>query len=227
MVERLNPPDIGWQAVDAYIDDHLLADDAVLAAALAANAAAGLPDIDVSPAQGKMLHLLARMAGARRILEIGTLGGYSTICLARALPDDGRLISLEIEPHYAEVARNNVARAGLSDQVTIRTGGANESLDTMIAAGEQPFDLVFIDADKPSNVAYLHAAIALSRPGTTIIVDNVVREGQIVDRLNDDPRVIGTRALFDAVAAEPRLSATAVQTVGIKKWDGFLLAVVD
>lgn len=227
MVERLNPPDIGWQAVDAYIDDHLLADDAVLAAALAANAAAGLPDIDVSPTQGKMLHLLARMAGARRILEIGTLGGYSTICLARALPDDGRLISLEIEPHYAEVARNNVARAGLSDQVTIRTGGANESLDTMIAAGEQPFDLVFIDADKPSNVAYLHAAIALSRPGTTIIVDNVVREGQIVDRLNDDPRVIGTRALFDAVAAEPRLSATAVQTVGIKKWDGFLLAVVD
>jgi len=226
-VERLNPPDIGWQAVDAYIDDHLLADDAVLAAALAANAAAGLPDIDVSPTQGKMLHLLARMAGARRILEIGTLGGYSTICLARALPDDGRLISLEIEPHYAEVARNNVARAGLSDQVTIRTGGANESLDTMIAAGEQPFDLVFIDADKPSNVAYLHAAIALSRPGTTIIVDNVVREGQIVDRLNDDPRVIGTRALFDAVAAEPRLSATAVQTVGIKKWDGFLLAVVD
>jgi len=227
VVERLNPPDIGWQAVDAYIDDHLLADDAVLAAALAANAAAGLPDIDVSPTQGKMLHLLARMAGARRILEIGTLGGYSTICLARALPDDGRLISLEIEPHYAEVARNNVARAGLSDQVTIRTGGANESLDTMIAAGEQPFDLVFIDADKPSNVAYLHAAIALSRPGTTIIVDNVVREGQIVDRLNDDPRVIGTRALFDAVAAEPRLSATAVQTVGIKKWDGFLLAVVD
>lgn len=227
MVERLNPPDIGWQAVDAYIDDHLLADDAVLAAALAANAAAGLPDIDVSPTQGKMLHLLARMAGARRILEIGTLGGYSTICLARALPDDGRLISLEIEPHYAEVARNNVARAGLSDQVTIRTGAAIESLDTMIAAGEQPFDLVFIDADKPSNVAYLHAAIALSRPGTTIIVDNVVREGQIVDRLNDDPRVIGTRALFDAVAAEPRLSATAVQTVGIKKWDGFLLAVVD
>jgi len=227
VVERLNPPDIGWQAVDAYIDDHLLGDDAVLAAALAANAAAGLPDIDVSPTQGKMLHLLARMAGARRILEIGTLGGYSTICLARALPDDGRLISLEIEPHYAEVARNNVARAGLSDQVTIRTGGANESLDTMIAAGEQPFDLVFIDADKPSNVAYLHAAIALSRPGTTIIVDNVVREGQIVDRLNDDPRVIGTRALFDAVAAEPRLSATAVQTVGIKKWDGFLLAVVD
>ncbi len=226
-MERLNPPDIGWQAVDAYIDDHLLADDAVLAAALAANAAAGLPDIDVSPAQGKMLHLLARMAGARRILEIGTLGGYSTICLARALPDDGRLISLEIEPHYAEVARNNVARAGLSDQVTIRTGAAIESLDTMIAAGEQPFDLVFIDADKPSNVAYLHAAIALSRPGTTIIVDNVVREGQIVDRLNDDPRVIGTRALFDAVAAEPRLSATAVQTVGIKKWDGFLLAVVD
>jgi len=227
VVERLNPPDIGWQAVDAYIDDHLLADDAVLAAALAANAAAGLPDIDVSPTQGKMLHLLARMAGARRILEIGTLGGYSTICLARALPDDGRLISLEIEPHYAEVARNNVARAGLSDQVTIRTGAAIESLDTMIAAGEQPFDLVFIDADKPSNVAYLHAAIALSRPGTTIIVDNVVREGQIVDRLNDDPRVIGTRALFDAVAAEPRLSATAVQTVGIKKWDGFLLAVVD
>jgi predicted O-methyltransferase YrrM len=216
----------GWIAVDDYIVGHLLGADAALDAALAANAAGGLAAIDVSAAQGKMLHLFARMAGARRILEVGTLGGYSTIWLARALPEGGRLVTLELEPHHAEVARGNIAAAGLADRVDVRTGPAIETLDAMIAAGEGPFDLVFIDADKQSNVAYLRAAIALGRPGTVIVVDNVIREAGILDAASDDPRIQGTRALFEAVAAERQLSATAVQTVGAKKWDGFLLAVL-
>jgi predicted O-methyltransferase YrrM len=215
-----------WNAVDDYIVSYLVGRDEALDAALAANAASGLPAIDVSAAQGKMLHLLARMAGAKRILEVGTLGGYSTIWLARALPEAGQLVTLELEPHHADVARGNISAAGLTDMVDIRVGPAIESLDAMIAAGEGPFDLVFIDADKPSNVAYLRAAIALSRPGTTIIVDNVVRGGGVLDAASDDPSIKGTRALFEAVAADPRLSATAVQTVGAKNWDGFLLAVL-
>ncbi|OQW75732.1 MAG: methyltransferase [Proteobacteria bacterium ST_bin13] len=226
MVERTAEPDPAWTAVDSYISDKLLGADAVLAATLAANAAAGLPDIDVSPAQGRMLHLLAQMAGARRILEIGTLGGYSTICLARALPTDGRLVTLEIDPHHADVARANIAAAGLAAIVDVRTGAALDTLDQMIAAGEGPFDLVFIDADKDNGANYVRAAMALGRPGTTIIVDNVVREGGVLDPASDDPRIIGTRALFDMVGHEPRLTATAVQTVGAKKWDGFLLAIV-
>jgi predicted O-methyltransferase YrrM len=218
--------DPAWTAVDDYIDAHLLGQDDALDAALAANAAAGLPPIDVSAAQGKMLHLFARMAGARRILEVGTLGGYSTIWLARALPESGQLVTLELDPQYAEVARGNVARAGLADRVDVRTGPAIETLDAMIAAGEGPFDLIFIDADKPNNVAYLRAAIALGRPGTTIVVDNVVRNGGVLDADSADPSVRGTRALFEAIAADPRLSATAVQTVGAKTWDGFLLAIL-
>ena len=218
--------DAGWNAVDDYIGAHLLGQDHALDAVLAANAAGGLAAIDVSAAQGKMLHLLARMAGARRILEVGTLGGYSTIWLARALPEDGQLVTLELEPHHAEVARSNIAAAGFADQVDVRVGPAIEALDAMIAAGEAPFDFVFIDADKPSNVAYLRAAIALGRPGTTILVDNVVRGGGVLDADSADPSIQGTRALFEAVAAEPRLSATAVQTVGEKKWDGFLLAML-
>ena len=226
MVERTDVPDPRWGAVDGYVADRLLPPDPVLAATLAANAAAGLPDIDVSPAQGRMLHLFARMTGARRILEAGTLGGYSTIELARALPDDGRLVTLELEPRHAEVASANLAHAGLADRVEVRVGPAAETLAAMVAAGEGPFDLIFIDADKPSNVTYLHAALAMSRPGTTIIVDNVVREGGVLDVASEDPRILGTRALFDAIAAEPRLTATAVQTVGVKKWDGFVLAMV-
>lgn len=226
MVERLSAPDAGWTAVDDYIASRLLGADAALAQTLAANAVAGLPDIDVSPPQGRMLELLARIAGARRILEVGTLGGYSTICLARALPADGILVTLELEPNHAAVAHANIARSGLGALVDIRVGAAVDTLAAMIAAGEGPFDFIFIDADKPSNVAYLDAAIALGRPGTTIIVDNVVREGGLVDPTSDDPRIIGTRALFDAVHAHPRLRATAVQTVGAKKWDGFLLAVL-
>lgn len=216
----------GWIAVDDYIGGHLLGQDEALDAALAANAAGGLPAIDVSAAQGKMLHLFARMAGARRILEVGTLGGYSTIWLARALPEGGRLVTLELEPHRADIARNNIAQAGLAERVDVRTGPAIETLEAMIADGEGPFDLIFIDADKPNNVAYLRAAIALGRPGTTIIFDNVVRGGGVLDAASDDPSIQGTRALFEAVAAEPRLSATAVQTVGAKTWDGFLLAVL-
>lgn len=216
-----------WTDVDNYIVGHLLGDDPVQDATLAANAAGDLPAIDVSAAQGKMLHLFALMVGAKRILEVGTLGGYSTIWLARALPEGGRLVTLELEPHHAEVARDNIARAGFADRVDIRIGQAVDTLDAMIAAGEAPFDLVFIDADKPGNVAYLNAALALSRPGTTIVVDNVVREGGVLDTSGEDERVEGSRRLLEAVADEPRLSATAVQTVGAKKWDGFLLAVVQ
>ena len=224
MVERVNEPDPGWIAVDRFIAAHLIAEDP--AAAIEANAAAGLPDIDVSPPQGKMLHLFARMAGARRILEVGTLGGYSTIWLARALPDGGELVTLEIEPHHAAVARANVDAAGVGALVDIRTGPALATLDTMVAAGEGPFDFVFIDADKVNNTAYVDRAIALGRAGTTIVVDNVVREGGVLDADSDDERIVGTRALFAELAQDPRLSATAVQTVGAKKWDGFVLAVV-
>lgn len=223
MVYRLQPLDRAWAAVDDFFVDHCLRDDPVLEAVLAANAAADLPEIDVSPAQGKMLHLLARMAGARRVLEIGTLGGYSTIWLARAVGPAGRVITLEIDPHHADIARANLVRAGVEVRVEVVVGPAVETLATL----DGPFDLVFIDADKPSNVPYLREAIRLSRPGTTIIVDNVVREGEVLDGKSTDPRVIGTRALFAAIAAEPRISATAVQTVGAKKWDGFLLALVD
>lgn len=217
----------GWQAVDAYIAGKLLGDDPALEAALAANAGAGLPPIDVSPPQGKMLHLLARGCGARRILEVGTLGGYSTIWLARALGPGGRLITLEIDPRHAEVACANIARAGLADRVEVRVGPAVASLAAMLAAGEPAFDFIFIDADKPSNPAYVRAALGLARPGTLILVDNVVREGQVLDAASTDDRVTGTRALFDLLATEPRLSATAVQTVGGKKWDGFVLAIVE
>jgi predicted O-methyltransferase YrrM len=221
MVERRHEPDAAWTAVDDYIVDRLIPDDH--ASVRSANAAAGLPDIDVSVAQGKFLHLLARTAGAKRVLEVGTLGGYSTIWLARAVGEGGAVFSLEIDPHHAAVAAENIGAAGLEDRVTILVGAAVESLGTLAGT----FDLIFIDADKPSNVAYLREAMRLSRPGTVIVVDNVVREGEVLDLASDDPRVTGTRALFDAVAAEPRLSATAVQTVGAKKWDGFLIALVD
>ena len=223
MVERVGEQDPRWSAVDSYIADRLLGDDPALTAALAANAAEGLPDIDVSPAQGRMLHLFARMTGARRILEIGTLGGYSTIELARALPADGALVTLEIDPHHADVARANIAAAGLGDRVTVITGPALDSLATLTG----PFDFVFIDADKQNNPAYVDHAIRLSRPGTTIVVDNVIREGGVLDAASDDERIQGTRRLFEAVGVNPRLTATAVQTVGVKKWDGFLIAVVD
>ncbi|WP_339708743.1 O-methyltransferase [uncultured Sphingosinicella sp.] len=213
--------------VDAWIADRLIGDDPALDEALARNAAEGLPAIDVSPAQGKLLHILARSIGAWRILEVGTLGGYSTIWLARALPDHGVLVTLEIDPHHAEVARANLDAAGVGDKVEIRVGPAVEMLTRMEAEGEGPFDLVFIDADKPNNVAYLKAALAIARPGSLIIVDNVVREGRVTDASSTDAAILGTRALFDVIAAEPRLTATAIQTVGAKGWDGFMIAVVN
>lgn len=211
----------GWYEVDDYIIGHLLGDDEDLASTLLNNEAQGLPPIDVSAAQGKMLHLLAKMAGAKRILEVGTLGGYSTIWLARALPEDGHLITLELELHHATVARENLVEAGVADKVDIRAADALAAM-----TNEPPFDFVFIDADKQGNVRYFQEAIRLSRPGTTIIVDNVVREGGILETDSDDERIIGTRALFEMLAIEPRIDATAIQTIGAKKWDGFILAIV-
>jgi predicted O-methyltransferase YrrM len=220
-----------WAAVDRYIGHHLLAPDPELDAALAANAAGGLPAIDVSPPQGKMLYLLARIAGARRVLEVGTLGGYSTIWLARALPEGGRLISLEVSRHHAEVARANIANAGVAEKVEIRVGPALETLGAMQTAGPDeggwPFDLVFLDADKQNNANYVQAALAMTRKGSVIIVDNVVREGGVLDTNSSDPMIVGTRRLYEMLASEPRLSATAVQTVGSKRWDGFVLALVE
>jgi len=215
-----------WDSVDHYLADVLLPPDAALDAALKANAAAGLPAIDVSPLQGKLLHFLVRQSGARTVLEIGTLGGYSTIWLARALPEAGRLITLEAEPRHADVARSNIARAGLSDRVEVRLGLALDSMAKLKAEGAS-FDFVFIDADKPNNPNYFRLVLDMVRPGATIIVDNVVRQGAIVDAGNSDPNVRGTRELFELIAKEPRVSATVIQTVGSKGHDGFLMAVVN
>ena len=215
-----------WTAVDRYFTERLVPSDPILEAALEASAAAGLPSINVSPVQGKFLHLLALTKGASRILEIGTLGGYSTIWLARALPIGGRLVTLELEPKHAVVARANLDRAGLRERVEIRLGPATESLAQLQAEGAEPFDLIFIDADKPNNPAYLKWALKLARRGSLIVVDNVVREGEILDPASADPNVQGTRALFELLSAEPRLASTAIQTVGSKKYDGFAMAVV-
>jgi predicted O-methyltransferase YrrM len=219
-----------WQAVDDYISERLLGPDPALSAALEANAAGGLPPIDVSAAQGRMLHLFARMLGARRVLEVGTLGGYSTICFARALQtnggEGGQVVTLEIDPHHAEVARGNIDAAGVGSLVDIRVGPAIDSLKAMIAGGEQPFDLVFIDADKQSNADYVGAALDLTRPGSAIVVDNVIRDGKVIDAASGDGMVQGTRRLYDYLHGEARLDCTAVQTVGSKGWDGFMLALV-
>ncbi|KOG16268.1 MULTISPECIES: O-methyltransferase [Streptomyces] len=215
-----------WTEVDDYFTDTIAPADDALTAALADSTAAGLPEIAVAPNQGKLLQLLARMQGARNILEIGTLGGYSTIWLARALPADGRLVTLEYDPAHADVARANIARAGLDKIVEVRTGAALDSLPQLEAEGAGPFDLVFIDADKVNNPHYVTWALKLSRPGTVIIVDNVVRNGRIATPHPDDPAVTGTRDMFDLVAREPRLDATAFQTVGTKGYDGLLLARV-
>ena len=219
-------PQDQWTAIDRYITDALLPPDAALEAALAASDAAGLPDIAVAPNQGRMLELLARSIGARAILEIGTLGGYSTIWLAKALAADGRLISLEFDPRHAEVARANIARAGLSGQVEVRVGRAIDSLPVIELEGRGPFDLVFIDADKPSNPDYFAWALKLTRPGSLIIVDNVVRAGAVADAASQDPMVLGVRRMNAMIAAEPRVLATAVQTVGSKGHDGFAMILV-
>ncbi len=212
-----------WTRVDDYLCGTLLPPDPVLDAALARSAAAGLPPIAVAPNQGRMLNLLARIHGARRILEIGTLGGYSSIWLARALPPDGRLVTLEYDPRHAEVARENLATAGLDGVVEVRVGAA---LDTLPGLVGEPFDLVFLDADKENNPAYVQWALRLTRPGSVIVADNVVRAGAVADPGSTSPVVAGIRAMHEMIAAEPRLAATAVQTVGAKGHDGFTLALV-
>ena len=218
--------DADWTAVERWLDAHLIAPDPTLDAVLAANAAAGLPAHDVSPSQGKLLHLLARIAGARAVLEIGTLGAYSTIWLARALPADGVVVTLEADARHAEVARANLARAGVASRVELRVGAALETLPLLAAERRAPFDLVFIDADKRSNVAYLDWALRLARPGAAIVIDNVVRDGAVLDASSADETVRGVRALAERLADEPRIDATALQTVGGKGWDGFVLALV-
>ncbi|HXR05646.1 MAG TPA: O-methyltransferase [Verrucomicrobiae bacterium] len=215
-----------WTAVDRYLADLFVPSDPALDAALAASVAAGLPPINVSPNQGKLLQLLARIQGARNILEIGTLGGYSTIWLARALPASGRLITLEFEPKHAEVARANLARAGLAGGVELRVGRALDTLPQLAAEGRGPFDLIFIDADKQSYPDYLAWALKLSRRGSLIIADNVVRKGAVIDADSNDPLVQGVRRFHELLATETRVSATVFQTVGSKGYDGFAIALV-
>ncbi|MDG9717182.1 O-methyltransferase [Streptomyces sp. DH24] len=215
-----------WDDVDDYFFSHLTPDDDALAAALRDSAAAGLPQVNVTATQGKLLHLLAQVQGARTILEIGTLGGYSTIWLARALPADGRLISLEYSPRHAEVATRNIARAGLDGLVEVRVGAALESLPKLADENPPPFDLVFIDADKVNNPHYVEWALRLTSAGSLIIVDNVVRGGRVADPGSTEPDVLGTRAAIELIGSHPRLSGTAVQTVGSKGYDGFALARV-
>ncbi|MEV6074806.1 O-methyltransferase [Streptomyces sp. NPDC052069] len=215
-----------WTAVDNYFNGLLVGPDEALDAAVGASGAAGLPAIQVAPNQGKLLNMLARLQGARTILEIGTLGGYSTIWLARALPAGGRLVTLEFDPAYAEVARANIARAGLAEVVEVRVGPALETLPALAAEGYGPFDVVFIDADKPSNPDYLAWSVELTRPGSLIIADNVVRDGDVVDADSTDPKVQGVRRFTELVAADPTLSATALQTVGDKGYDGLMAVLV-
>ena len=216
-----------WTAVDDFIVKHLVPLDSALEAAIARNRAQGLPAIDVSPAQGKLLYLLARMTGAKLILEIGTLGGYSTIWLARALPPGGKVVTLEVDRHYADVARANLEAARVADVVDVRVGPALQSLSNLEAEGWAPFDLVFIDADKPNNPHYLSWAMRLSRPGTVIVCDNVVRDGAVLNQDSGDPNVDGARAALSYIGGEKRLESTAIQTIGAKGYDGFAIAIVD
>lgn len=216
-----------WTTVDRYVEESLLEPDAALDAALAASEAAGLPPINVSPPQGKLLFVLAKAMGARRILELGTLGGYSGIWLARALPPDGVLVTLEVDPKHAEVARRNFDRAGVTPRIDLRVGSALDLLPRIEAESRGPFDVVFIDADKPHYAEYLEWSIRLSRPGSLIIADNVVREGAVADAASNDPLIQGVRRFIAAVGADRRVSATAIQTVGGKGCDGFAAIVVN
>jgi predicted O-methyltransferase YrrM len=228
-------PQQRWTAVDGYIAEHLLPADAALDAAVADSAAAGLPPIAVTPNQGKLLQLLARMQSASTILELGTLGGYSTIWLARALPPGGHLVTLEADPRYAEVARANIARAGLAELVELRIGPALQTLPVLHAEGAGPFDLIFIDADKQNYPGYFEWALRLSRPGTLIVGDNVVRDGAIIDPAaygseHGDEHIKGVRRFYELAGAEAdrgAVSATAIQTVGAKGYDGFALVLVE
>ena len=215
-----------WNTVDQYLGSKLLGADATLDAASAASAAAGLPPIAVSPLQGRLLELIARSIKARNVLEIGTLGGYSTICLARGVGPGGRVVTLEYEPRHAQVARSSVEAAGLSGIVDVRVGRALDLLPDLPGQGFEPFDFVFIDADKASNADYLDWAIRLSHPGTVIIVDNVVRGGAVADATASSADALGNRRMFDQIETDDRLDATAIQTVGSKGYDGFVYAVV-
>jgi predicted O-methyltransferase YrrM len=215
-----------WAKVDRYFGDRLVQSDPAFDAALAANRKADLPAIDVTSLQGRFLELLVRISGARRVLEIGTLGGYSTLWLARALPQDGQVVTLELEPRHAEIARANLQNAGLSDRVDLRVGRAAELLKALAGGKTAPFDLIFIDADKASYPEYLGLSLKLSRPGTVIVADNVVRDGKVIEPKNPDPNLQGVRRFTDLIAAEPRLSSTVLQTVGSKGYDGFAISVV-
>ena len=215
-----------WASVDRYLNNTLIPPDPALDAALAANKAANLPAIDVSPSQGKLLQLLAETQRAHRILEIGTLGGYSTINLARALPPNGKLITLELDPKHAKVALANIAHAGFSHAVELRLGPALDSLAQLHAEHVEPFDLIFLDANKDGYPLYLTAALKLARPGTLILADNVIRYGEVIDPTSTDPNVQGVRRFLELLAANPRISSTAVQTVGSKGYDGFAIARV-
>jgi len=216
-----------WTHVDQYIENLFALDDDALEATVESSRAAGLPQIQVTPALGKLLFLLARSIGARRILEIGTLGGYSTTWLARALSGDGRLITLEIDPHHAEVARANLGRADVADRVDVVVGPARDTLDRMIAANEPPFDMIFIDADKDGYPDYLERSLRVSRAGTLIVADNVVRGGEIVTADHPDPRVAGVQRFNEMLARDPRVAATIIQTVGDKGYDGIAVALVE
>lgn len=216
-----------WNEVDLYMNDKLIQPDPILDEVLKANQEAGLPAIDVSPSQGKFLHLLASLKGAKRILEIGTLGGYSTIWLARALPKDGQLITLELSAKHAEVARANLKRAGVSHLVEVLVGPGLDTLAVLKDKGTEPFDLIFIDADKPNNPNYLKWALELSKRGSTIICDNVVRQGHVVNSESEDENVKGIRQFMNVLAQEKRISATAIQTVGSKGYDGFIVGIVE
>jgi predicted O-methyltransferase YrrM len=213
-----------FRAVDAYLTDTLVGHDPDLEAAVADQEAAGLPAIEVAPLNGKLLHLLARLSGARRVLEIGTLGGYSTIWLARALPEGGQVVSIEAEPRHAAVARASLARAGVADRVEVREGRAADVLPTL--AGEEPFDLVFIDADKESNTIYLDWAARLGRPGTVVVVDNIGRSGEVANPDSTSSQVVGTQRGLEMLGTDPRFDATALQTLDRKGWDGIALALV-
>ena len=216
-----------WDAVDKYFGDTLLSSDSILDSALHESNAAGLPQHNVAPNQGKLLQIFAEMIGAKRILEIGTLGGYSTIWLARSVPSNGRVITLEANAQYAEVAAKNIERANLTNIVDIKVGKAIDTLAELVEEDSSPFDFIFIDADKPSNPDYLQWSLRLSRPGTVIVGDNVVRDGEVANSDSLDPKVRGVRRFCELISEEPRLSSTAIQTVGSKGYDGFAIAIVD
>jgi predicted O-methyltransferase YrrM len=223
------PGQAAWSKVDRYFGRLFAPVDDALEAALKANEKGGLPQIDVTPLQGRFLEFLVRATGARRVLEIGTLGGYSTIWMARALPEGGRVVTLELEPHHARVAQRNLKKAGVTERVEIVVGRATETLQKLASADAErrgPFDLIFIDADKQGYPEYLTWALKLSRPGTVIVADNVARQGKVIDAKTKDPLIQGVRRFAEMVAAEPRLCATVLQTVGVKGYDGFALAVV-